>query len=313
MNWDGVANYVTVGSTVTNPALPVSAATITAVYPSSITVNWTSVPYVTGYAVDASTAPDFTGPLASSVTLNTLLSTLTQPGAWPSTPRTITARRRAATADSVTSYTLTAPASTSTLTNLVSGAQFTMVGSTAISVSWTSLGMGNAEGYKLQASSSPAFVYPVSSSTTYDVNVTTLQISGLIPQTTYYFNVGGLNWTYTPNYIFVGSTETAIVPTPTGLLGTAVGVSSISWAWGGVAGATLYHVFYASGTPRSIKALRIVFTKRDFATNIGLRCCRHGGNQWRAECLAPAAVTANVYDGGRSRNAHLQQCVLYVV
>src|SRR5437762_1804794 len=61
----------------------------------------------------------------------------------------------------------------------------------------------------------------------------------------YFIRVGGLNWNTIANYVFVTSTKTADVMTPTGLFGTAQGISSITWTWGSN-GADSYKLYMAS-------------------------------------------------------------------
>src|SRR5262245_27459445 len=66
---------------------------------------------------------------------------------------------------------------------------------------------GPSTGYVLEASTSGAFSTLVASSHTYDSNFSTLSVSGLNPNTTYFLRVGELSG---------GSTSYAIVtPTPT--------------------------------------------------------------------------------------------------
>src|SRR5206468_4336158 len=122
INWDGVVNYSTFGSTktllgTTPPLNPVIAA----VYRSSITASWGSVNSDTGYVVEASTASDFTGTRFSTITLSGTDTSATAGIAVPlASNTTYYLRVGSRWSDGTTSYALTTPISTSTLTDLLS-------------------------------------------------------------------------------------------------------------------------------------------------------------------------------------------------
>ncbi|MFH1723593.1 MAG: right-handed parallel beta-helix repeat-containing protein, partial [Elusimicrobiota bacterium] len=108
-----------------------------------------------------------------------------------------------------------ASASTSTLANEVSGADFEGVSLTSVTVNWLPLptaaqegSTSTAEGYVLQASTSSDFTGTVYSSSTPNVELSTLTVSGLAMGATYYFRVGSLNWDDGANYVAAGSTWT---------------------------------------------------------------------------------------------------------
>ena len=107
----------------------------------------------------------------------------------------------------------TVPASTSTLTDLVSGSRISQTLVSSITANWTALtggsGAGTAEGYLLQASTDSIGFYPVAgSSATTLVSLSTLTVGGLSSGTTYYLRVGALNWNNRPNFVTIGSTTT---------------------------------------------------------------------------------------------------------
>src|SRR4029077_17145233 len=77
VNWNNATNYITIGSTQTTAGGAVGSPAITAVYLSTITATWTTVPNVTGYDVEASTANNFTGVVFTTITTNTSATTLT--------------------------------------------------------------------------------------------------------------------------------------------------------------------------------------------------------------------------------------------
>src|SRR5436853_7836151 len=55
LNWNNATNYTSIGSTMTTSGGAVGSPAISAVYLSTITATWTTVPNVTGYDVEAST------------------------------------------------------------------------------------------------------------------------------------------------------------------------------------------------------------------------------------------------------------------
>src|SRR5438132_8134173 len=65
------------GSTRTTSGGAVGSPAISAVYLSTITATWTTVPNVTGYDVEVSTMSNFTGTIFSTATTNTSAITLT--------------------------------------------------------------------------------------------------------------------------------------------------------------------------------------------------------------------------------------------
>src|SRR5207245_1403911 len=128
---------------------------ISAVNTTSMTATWTTLSNTTGYEVDASTAANFTGTLTSSITPNTSLATLATPATL--FPNTTYYLRVGALYNGATVYANTAPASTSTLANLVSAAQDYKVFATSVTVNWQALAAApsssTAEGYLVLASS----------------------------------------------------------------------------------------------------------------------------------------------------------------
>src|SRR4029077_3108538 len=123
LNWNDATNYVSIGSTMTTAGGAVGSPAISAVYLSTITATWTTVPNVTGYDVEASTMANFTGVIFATITTNTGATTLTVSSATNLAPNTTYYLRIGALYNGATTYINTVPASTSTLTSLLTGVQ----------------------------------------------------------------------------------------------------------------------------------------------------------------------------------------------
>src|SRR5207248_7403958 len=116
---------------------------------------------------------------------------------------------------------------------------------TSIKANWLPFAVGSgtntAEGYELDASTMSNFNPIAGSSITTDATVSTLTVnSGLLAGTTYYLRVGALNYNNVPNFVFIGSTETAGGAAPTNPIITAVYASSMTVTWGSVGSLTGY-------------------------------------------------------------------------
>src|SRR5436853_2820707 len=119
LNWNNATNYVSIGSTMTTAGGAVGSPAISAVYLSTITATWTTVPNVTGYDVEASTMSNFTGTIFSTATTNTRATTLTVSSATNLAPDTTYFVSIGALYNGATTYIPTVPASSSTLTSLL--------------------------------------------------------------------------------------------------------------------------------------------------------------------------------------------------
>src|SRR5581483_4453006 len=78
LNWNGVANFTTVGQATTGAGPAPVNPQIVAVFQTSMSVTWGTVDSG-GYSLEASTMSDFTGTLLSSVTADATRATLTLP------------------------------------------------------------------------------------------------------------------------------------------------------------------------------------------------------------------------------------------
>ncbi|HOW89270.1 MAG TPA: fibronectin type III domain-containing protein, partial [Elusimicrobiales bacterium] len=98
-------------------------------------------------------------------------------------------------------------------------------------LAWTALpqspSSATAAGYLLEASSTGFSGGTVLSTATGDITLSTLGVSGILANTTYYFRVGTLNLEGVPNYSGRLSTITLSVPLSAGLLSTDLSSSSI--------------------------------------------------------------------------------------
>lgn len=286
-NADSVQNWVLFTSAFKAAVQPTPANPfVAAVYPSTITVSWTSTPGTNGFEVDASTAATFTGILFSTSTTNTSATSLTVSSAANLSPNT-TYYLRAGAISGATNYANTVPASTSTLTSLLISPQIyhTLISSTV--VNWVAFSSGpgtnTSEGYELDASTASNFSGTLTSSVTYNVSLTTLTINGLEGDTTYYLRVGGLNWNGVVNYSSVGSTLAA-----TSLPGYLVHNNVYS-------DATAY------GTKRALArgsdgTLHAVYTKGGPPYNVYYAYSTDGGRTWTEEAIT--STSSSYYQFG---------------
>src|SRR6185437_12428903 len=148
-----------------------------------------------------------------------------------------------------TSYANTTPISTSTLTSSIAGAQIYQVFATSVTANWQAIAAPpGSEGYELDAATDAGFTNVIASSVTPDVNMSTLTVSGLSVNTTYYVRAGGVNWENTTNYVFIGSTQTTASAAVTNATITKVYVSSLTVTWtGGQAGVSGYDIEASTG------------------------------------------------------------------
>ena len=152
-------------------------------YVTSATLSWTAVTGSNGYEIDASSMQFTGGTILSTVTTNNATTSLTVLGLNPDTTYYFNV---GSLWNGATTYSGTQP-STSTWTNLLTPIVFSVSSSTIV-VNWPPFASGSstdtAQGYELDASTSPNFITYTSSTTT-AVAQSTLTISGLTPFTTY--------------------------------------------------------------------------------------------------------------------------------
>jgi hypothetical protein len=236
LNWNSQANFLSLGSTktVTFAGAPPNNMSIFKVFGASVTTNWVSVNSDGGYVAEASTAADFSGALFSSSSASGDATSLSPQGLDPNTTYYL---RVGALWGQTTSY--SSEQSTSTLASLAAGKQFQSLFLTSATLTWTphpssppDASSKTAEGYVVQASTAANFTGSVLSSATSNVGLSTLTVTGLSVNTTYYFRVGPLNWNGAANYAVLGASAT--LASPPGLVApifTSVLLSSMTAQW----------------------------------------------------------------------------------
>ncbi|MFH1724120.1 MAG: fibronectin type III domain-containing protein, partial [Elusimicrobiota bacterium] len=205
-NRNGVVAYASLGSTATLTA-DVGSSQATQVFLSSVTVSWTPVT-AQGYALQASTASDFTGTIHSSVTANGGLGSLATPATLTSNT-TYYLRVGGVNHNGARNFVII-PA-TATLAPLVSAPDFQAVFFTSVTVNWT-VPSPEPSGYRVEASTAADFSGGINSSATVVGSSDFLTVNTLNSGTTYYFRVASLNHASLPHYLAAGSTVTFAAP-----------------------------------------------------------------------------------------------------
>jgi len=154
---------------------------------------------------------------------------------------------------------------------------------TSATAQWAALpaapSSATAEGYELEASSTDfdgsGTVY---SSATADISLSTLTLSALAANATYYFRAGSLNWAGTANWLALGSTVTPVeTPNDFGFAASASS-QSVSLSWSGSSN--------SSHTPYEISA-----STDDFQANFSTPVA------FGADLTATSAALSNLYAG----------------
>ncbi|MBI5243700.1 MAG: fibronectin type III domain-containing protein, partial [Elusimicrobia bacterium] len=236
---DGSANFLMFDSTKTLRAnVPPSNVRAQEVFFSSVTMAWNPVNSDAGYRAEASTAPDFTGFVSSAATTSGSVGSLAIADLYTNTTYYL---RVAALWQSATKY-ASAP-STPTLASAVSSFDYKSIFITSGTLTWVPLPLSppdasskTCQGYLVEASStnfgalSPGGA--VLSSQTRSVALSTLTLTLLSINTTYYFRAASLNWGDLRSYAGIPATTTlASPPGPLSPPITSVFVTSISAQW----------------------------------------------------------------------------------
>ncbi|PIR16165.1 MAG: hypothetical protein COV48_10405, partial [Elusimicrobia bacterium CG11_big_fil_rev_8_21_14_0_20_64_6] len=239
-NWNGALKFASVGFAVTKDTSPPSAITDLAAgvgaSASTLNLTWTAPGNngaggcVSGgrYRIDYAS---YTAYSFSPGTYKVDVSTSFCPGEAQSRgvsgllPNTTYFTRVYALDQDMVGGPLSNGATQSTLAPLVIALNPTYLGvfQSSATVAWAALPASppdasskTSEGYVLEASSTNfgvnQFGGVVYSSLTTKVAASTLSITGLTTDVTYYFRVGTLNWDSQPNYLTLGSTLTVTTP-----------------------------------------------------------------------------------------------------
>ncbi len=213
LNWERTPNYSVLPSTKTGFPGPLTGATLDNVWSSTASVSFTPGTAAEGYVAQASVHRFFNTIDASSSTPGGSASNLIISGLAPNTPYYF---RAGALYNGTTIYTNTVPEYEQSLPAPLTGLAFPDVFRSSVTVSWTPLAGASqatsAESYLLQADTDPAFSSPAFSSTTLNIGLDRLAITGLSPNTSYYFRTGTVNLEGSVNYTFTPATSTLANP-----------------------------------------------------------------------------------------------------
>ncbi|MFA6004378.1 MAG: fibronectin type III domain-containing protein, partial [Elusimicrobiota bacterium] len=258
LNWNRAANYALAGSTLTRPSVdvaPPTAVTDLSASTASATAAWLrwSAPadpgnepwngtyaiqratYATG--VEYSTAEAQVSFTTANVAAASAQSRLVS-GLYPNTTHFF----RIWSADAKPNWSpLSNGATVATLADLTAGVRLVSVATGGIGVGWEALPLApssaTAEGYRLEVSSTGFGVLSpggqLYSSATSHVSLSTLAISGLQPNTTYFYRVASLNWLGRPNYSAVAAVSTLADPAAAlapGFLAVNESSATVRWA-----------------------------------------------------------------------------------
>ncbi len=209
LNWTDTPSYSDLPATQTLMPAPPSGVILGEVWQSSATVNFAGIPGGDSYTLEASTHEFFNYIQRSSATFDAGVTTLTVNALDPNTRYYF---RMAALYNGATVYTTAAPSNKSTLPDPLGAASFTGVFYSSVTVAWTPLPasppLATAEAYLLEAATTQAFTQVLFSSSTGLTSMDRLTLTGLAPNTSYYFRAGSVNWDGTANYSFTPATAT---------------------------------------------------------------------------------------------------------
>lgn len=213
-NYAGVmTSYLSLGSTVTAAAAPVSAAsTFTAVSSMTLSFQWGAGgnPSGTEFLAQASTAADFTGTVFASGWLTATATGF--PGLSVNTSYFVRARARNS---ALAGAPFTALGSTYTLAAPPTVSSITAASASALTLAWTSTANPAGTWYEAQVSSMAAFIPVAQTSVTQSFSA---DFSGLISASTFYARVRALNGNGVPSaFDLAASTTTGLDATPPGV------------------------------------------------------------------------------------------------
>jgi hypothetical protein len=253
INGNAIVSAPSVVLATCTPTLPVAGTPSgTALGVSSISWTWSQAPSATSYRIyEASTT--------------VLLGTVAAPPFSYVNRSTNTAYGVVVAAVSANGIgPLSAAATTYTLAAIPTGLAFQNVWISSVALQWASA--GNPAGtttYRVD------WWGIVGATTSFTTTLTSASITGLNQGTSYYAAVSAINGDgFISSPTAVVSTRTQLSPFVTGLTGTALGVSSITWTWGAVPGATSYNIYLATEPTTQIGSVAAApFSETGLSTN----------------------------------------------
>ncbi len=243
LNWDFTPNYSDLGYKATLAADPLPLVTLYRVWSTSATVTFGPVGS-DGYAVQASTYFSFTLIAAETFEPDGDAGSASVEGL---DPNTFYYFRAGPVFSGTTVYTLATPSEDYTLPQAAAGGKFSGVFYSSAAVTWVALPPepppDSAWGYSLEASLQPGFDAIAFSSVTAEISVSTLALTGLAPDTSYYFRLGTLARDGDKRFSVLGSTVTrAIPPEQTDFSLLSTGSITVNWTAGDNPPDTRYRV-----------------------------------------------------------------------
>ncbi|MBI4352048.1 MAG: fibronectin type III domain-containing protein [Elusimicrobia bacterium] len=214
LNWERTPNFTVLPPAKTGFPGPPGSAALDNIWSSSAAVSFTPGIAAEAHLAQASLYRFFTSIQASSVTLNPAAAGLAIAGLDPNTTYYF---RVGALYNGTTIYSNTVPDHRQTLPQPLGGLNIPGVFQSSATVAWTPLSASqqstSAESYLLEASSAPSFAGSLlHSSGTAIIGLDRLTITGLQPNTSYYFRAGTLNLEGSVNYAAAPATSTLANP-----------------------------------------------------------------------------------------------------
>jgi len=230
LNWERTPNYTVLPSTRTGFPVNLQNVTLDSVWSSSAVVSFTSGIAAEGHVAQASVDPYFQASDVTIFTPNPLATTISIIGLDPNTTYYY---RAGALYNGTTIYTNTTPNMRQTLPVTVAGMNVSAVFYSSVTTSWTPLSQASqvldADSYLLEVATTSAFTTVRSSSRTYEAALGSLTISGLAPNTTYYFRLGSVNEQNFANYTAAHSTATLANPPVPQVFGLTPASITLTW------------------------------------------------------------------------------------
>ncbi len=229
-----------ISGTITPYTSPISTATLAvklsglsdAVYETSATVSWTAINDASiqalqskGYNLNLYDNPSLSSLVSAWNTASAAASSATLTGLQ----RNTTYYYRAGALNLPGTPNLATPRSFTTLAAIPQSLSRISVADYRATLGWTALSAGAALGYRLEASTSnfTADTIP-QSSTSYRTDLSTLTITTLDPNTTYYFRVASINSAYAANYGAAQSSVTLALPLSPDLADVSAAVREVT-------------------------------------------------------------------------------------